>query len=99
MSPGCFLIFQAAGEPRGGSEPEGKIQMNSKRILGFFAVAGLLIIAAPAEHAMALSLINPGAAAAQEESGKLTTEVYWRRGWHRHYWHHRHWHRHHWHHW
>ncbi len=73
--------------------------MNSKRILGFFAVAGLLIIAAPSEHAVALSLITPGAVAAQEESGKLTTEVYWRHGWHRHYWHHRHWRRHHWHHW
>jgi hypothetical protein len=71
--------------------------MNSKRILGSFAVAGLLIIAAPSEHAMALSLINPGAVAAQEGSGKLTTEVHWRHGWHRHhgghrhYWHHRHW--------
>ena len=46
--------------------------MNSKRILGFLAVAGLLIIAAPSERAMALSPINPGAVAAQE-SGKLTT--------------------------
>jgi hypothetical protein len=71
------------------------MQMNSKRILGFLAVAGLLIIAAPSERAMALSLINPGAVAVQEESGKLTTEVRWHRhyGWHRHYWHHRHWRR------
>lgn len=70
--------------------------MNSKGILGFLAVAGLLIVAAPSEHAVALSLINPGAVAAQEESGKLTTEVYWRRGWHRHHWRHRHWRRHRW---
>jgi hypothetical protein len=70
------------------------MQMNSKRILGFLAVAGLLIIAAPSERAMALSLINPGAVAVQEGSGKLTTEVRWHRhyGWHRH-WHHRHWRR------
>jgi hypothetical protein len=71
------------------------MQMNSKKILGFLAVAGLLIIAAPSERAMALSLINPGAVAVQEGSGKLTTEVRWHRhyGWHRHYWHHRHWRR------
>jgi hypothetical protein len=49
------------------------MQMISKRIFGFSAVAGLLIIAAPSERAMALSLINPGAVAAQEEPGKLTT--------------------------
>jgi hypothetical protein len=74
--------------------------MNSKRIiLGFLAVAGLLIIAVPSERAMALSLINPGAVAAQEQSGKLTTEVRWHHGWHRHYWHHRHWHHRHWRHW
>ena len=66
--------------------------MNSKRIiLGFLAVAGLLIIAVPSERAMALSLINPGAVAAQKQSGKLTTEVRWHHGWHRHYGHHRHW--------
>lgn len=70
--------------------------MNSKSILGGLALAGLLIIAAPAQHATALSLINPGAAAVQEESGKLTTDVYWRRGWHRHHWRHRHWRRHRW---
>jgi hypothetical protein len=84
--------------------------MNVKRILGFAAVAGLLMIAAPSERAQALSLSSPIAAAAvQDESSKLTTEVryhYWgdhhhrwhRHHWHRHYWHHHHWHRHHWHH-
>lgn len=86
--------------PSGGCEPEGKLQMISKRILGVFAAAGLLIIAAPSEHAMALSLINPGAVASQEELGKLTTEVHWRHGWHRHRGWHRHYRRHrHWRHW
>jgi hypothetical protein len=98
MSPGRLLLKVLVNSSEG-LEPEGKIQMNSKRILGFLAVAGLLIIAAPNERAMALSLINPGTVAAQEESGKLTTEVYWRHGWHRHYGWHRYygWHRHYWH--
>jgi hypothetical protein len=86
--------------------------MNAKRILGFAAVAGLLIMAAPAERAQALSLSSPVAAAAvQDESSKLTTEVRYHRHWgyhhrwhhhrhwgyHRHHWHHHHWHHHHWH--
>jgi hypothetical protein len=77
--------------------------MNAKRILGFVAVAGLLMMAAPAERAQALSLSSPIAAAAvQDESSKLTTEVRYHRHWgYHHRWHHhRHWgyHRHHWHH-
>jgi hypothetical protein len=80
--------------------------MNVKRILGFAAVAGLLMIAAPTERAQALSLSRPIAAAAvQDESGKLTTEVryhhhwgYHHHRWHHHRWHHHYWHRHHWHH-
>jgi hypothetical protein len=74
--------------------------MNVKRILGFAAVAGLLMIAAPTERAQALSLSSPIAAAAvQDESGKLTTEVRYHRHWgyHHHHWHHHYWHRHHWH--
>jgi hypothetical protein len=80
--------------------------MNVKRILGFAAVAGLLAIAAPTERAQALSLSTPGAAAAvQDDSSKLTTEVRWHGhrgwhrhgGWHRHHWRRHHWHRHHWH--
>lgn len=83
--------------------------MNVKKILGFLAIGGLLVLAAPAERAQALSLINPGAATAvQDDSSKLTTEVRWgyhhrwhRRhwgyhrhwGWRRHHWHHRHWRR------
>jgi hypothetical protein len=78
--------------------------VNVKKILGFLAIGGLLVLAAPTERAQALSLINPGVAAAvQDDSSKLTTEVRW--GWH-HRWHHRHWgyhrhwgwRRHHWHH-
>ncbi|MDB5519238.1 MAG: hypothetical protein JWQ17_5996 [Tardiphaga sp.] len=76
--------------------------MNMKRILGFAAVAGLLAIAAPTERAQALSLSTPGAAAAvQDDTGKLTTEVRWHRhwGWRRHHWRRHHWHRRHWHRW
>jgi hypothetical protein len=59
--------------------------------LGLAAVAGLLLFAAPAEHAQALSLANPiGVATAKYASDNLgaTTEVRWHR------WHHRHWRRH-----
>jgi hypothetical protein len=65
--------------------------MNMTKALGLAAVSGLLVLAAPAERAQALSLSNPGAAAAiQEGSPQMTTEV----GWHRHRWHHRrHWRR------
>ena len=72
--------------------------MNMTRILGLAAVGTLLILAAPAERAQALSLSNPGAAAAvQDGSTRMTTEVRWGR-WHHH---HRHWgyHRHHHRHW
>ena len=65
--------------------------MNVKKILGLLAIGGLLVLAAPAERAQALSLASPGiAAAVQDDSGKLTTEVRWHRGhrWH-HRWHHR----------
>ncbi|MHB8267208.1 hypothetical protein [Bradyrhizobium sp.] len=63
--------------------------MNVKKILGFLAIGGLLVLAAPAERAQALSLASPGiAAAVQDDSSKLTTEVRWG---HHHGWHHRHW--------
>lgn len=77
--------------------------MNLKTVLGLTAVAGLLVIAAPSERAQALSLSNPGAAAAaqQDVSAKDVTEVRWHRGWRRGGWHrhhgwHRRWHRRHW---
>jgi hypothetical protein len=63
--------------------------VNVKRIMGFLAIGGLLVLAAPAERAQALSLASPGiAAAVQDDSSKLTTEVRWG---HHHGWHHRHW--------
>jgi len=70
------------------------------RLLGLVAVAGLMAIAAPTGGAQAASLLGPGLAAAVQDapSSKLTSEVHWRRGWHRHHhrWHRRHWHRRHW---
>ncbi len=76
--------------------------MQVTKILGLAAVGALLALAAPVERANALSLSNPGAAAAVQEDTRLaTTEVHWRHhGYHRyhrwHRWHHyrhRHWHR------
>lgn len=69
--------------------------MTIKHILGLTAVAGLLVLAAPAERAQAMSLSNPGAAAAvQDASLNATTEVRWHGGWRRGGWHaHRGWHR------
>jgi hypothetical protein len=64
--------------------------MNMMKVLGLAAVGVLLVLAAPAERARALSLSNPGAAAAvQDGSKQMTTEVRW----HRHRWHRRHWRR------
>jgi hypothetical protein len=75
--------------------------MQFTKVLGLAAVGALLALAAPAERANAMSLSNPGAAAAVQEDARLaTTEVHWRHHhhhrWHR--WHHRHHHRH-WHRW
>jgi hypothetical protein len=63
-------------------------QMNVTKILGLAAIGACLVLAAPAERAQALSLINPGAAATVEDGSRLTTEV----GWHHHHHHHHHWH-------
>jgi len=68
--------------------------MTVKKVLGFAAVGALLILAAPVEHAQAMSLVNPGAAAAVQQDASIskaeTTQVYWRRRhWHRHW--RRHW--------
>jgi hypothetical protein len=73
--------------------------MNVTKIFGIAAIGALLAIAAPSQGALALSLVNPGAAAAVQESSKEVsgaTEVHWRRH-HHHRWH-RHHHRHHRHH-
>ena len=76
--------------------------MQVTKVLGLAAVGALLVLAAPSERAQALSLSNPGAAAAVQQDTKAeTTEVRWgrhhgwHRGWHRyHRWHHRrHWRR------
>lgn len=84
--------------------------MKRTKVLGLAAVGAFLLLAAPVERAQAVSLINPGAAAAVQEDAKVTTEARWHhhhgwhRGWHHHHgwhrgWHHRHgWHRRHWHH-
>lgn len=69
--------------------------MHVKRILGFTAVAALLVLAAPAQQAQAATPVNPGiATTAQGDAGKLTTEVHWRHHRHHHWRHHRHHHRH-----
>ena len=69
--------------------------MQVTKVLGLAAVGALLVLAAPTERAQAMSLSNPGAAAAVQQDVKPdTTEVRWWR--HRHYhhrWHHRHWRR------
>ncbi|WP_458758704.1 hypothetical protein ACSVBT_20490 [Afipia sp. TerB] len=73
-----------------------------KKILGLLAVAGLLFVAAPSGPAQAMSLANPGAAAAARQAADgVTTNVDWRRVptipySHRHRYRHRHhgWHRH-----
>jgi hypothetical protein len=73
--------------------------MNVTKVLGLAAVGGLLMLAAPTERAQALSLSSPGAAAAiQDGSTQMTTEVRWGRWHHRRHWgyhrhHHRHWRR------
>jgi hypothetical protein len=61
--------------------------MNVTKALGLAAIGALLILAVPAQ---ALTLANPGAAAAVQDSAKQTTTVGWHRHWHRH-WHHRRW--------
>jgi hypothetical protein len=65
--------------------------MNVTKVLGLATVGALLMLAAPTERAQALSLSNPGAAAAvQDGSKQMTTEVRWHHRWH---------HRRHWRHW
>ena len=67
--------------------------MKLTKVLGLAAIGGLLMLAAPAERAQALSLANPAAASAVQESSRQdVTEVRW----HHHRWHHHRWHRHCW---
>ncbi len=66
--------------------------MNLTKMLGFLAVGGWLVVAAPSQPAQAASLINPGiAATVQDGSASLATEVQYRR---RHYHPRRHYHAH-----
>jgi hypothetical protein len=74
--------------------------MNGTKVLGLAAAGAFLVLAAPIQNAQAVSLINPGAAAAVQQDARqeMTTEVRWH--WHRHHHHHhwRRWHHHRWHH-
>jgi hypothetical protein len=72
--------------------------MQLRKVLGLAAVGAVLALAAPTERANALSLSNPGTAAAVQEDTRLaTTEVHWRH--HRHHFHRHHHHHHRWHRW
>lgn len=61
--------------------------MNAKKIFGLLALAGLLLMAAPAQRAGAVSLLNPAVAAAVQQDGTAgdVTEVRWRHYHYRHY--------------
>ena len=60
------------------------------KFLGLAAVGAMFVLAVPTERAQAMSLSNPGAAAAvQQDIKPATTEVRWGRH-HHHRWHHRH---------
>ena len=64
--------------------------MKMTRVLGLAALGALVVLAAPAKQAQALSLANPAAVTTIQEGSKASmTEVRWHRRWHRH------WHRHH----
>jgi hypothetical protein len=63
--------------------------MKVTNVLGLAAVAALLVLAAPAERANAVTLASPGAAATvQQDTKPVTTEVRWHHH-HHHHWHHR----------
>ena len=72
--------------------------MKVMKVLGLAAVGAVLVLAAPAERANAMSLATPGAATTvQDNANHTTTQVRWGhghdRGWHRgwHRGHHRGW--------
>ena len=68
--------------------------MKMTRVLGLAAIGAVLVLAAPAQQAQALSLANPATATTVQEGSKVsTTEVRWHRHYHHHY--HHHWHHHH----
>ena len=52
--------------------------MTVTKLLGIAAIGAVLALAAPAERAQALSLINPGAATAvQQGTVQETSQVHW----------------------
>lgn len=71
--------------------------MQSLKMLGLAAAGALFVLAAPAEQAQAVSLINPGAAQSVQGEARPVTEVRWHRDhwrrshWRGHRWHHRRW--------
>lgn len=67
--------------------------MQSLKMLGLVAAGALFVIAAPAERAQAVSLINPGAAQSVQSEVAPTTEVRWHRHWRRPHWRRHHGHR------
>lgn len=70
--------------------------MTMTKLLGVAAVGAMLAMAAPTQHAQAMSVINPGPTAAVDHGpAAQTTEVRWHRHWHPRP-HPRRWHRRHW---
>jgi hypothetical protein len=69
---------------------QGRKRMNVTRVVGLAAVGALLILAAPAQRAQAMSLASPGPAAAIQADSTQTTEVRWGHGHHGHHGYHRH---------
>jgi hypothetical protein len=62
---------------------EGEISMKMTKVLGLAAIGALLILAAPAQQAQAMSLASPaGVTAIHDGSKASTTEVRWHRHWH-----------------
>lgn len=52
--------------------------MKVMKVLGLAAVGAVLVLAAPAERASAMSLATPGTAAAvQDNANQTTTQVRW----------------------
>jgi hypothetical protein len=73
--------------------------MKLMKVVSLAAAGAGLMLLAPVERAQALSLINPGDAAAVQQGSRQLTEAHWHYHHHyHHHWRHHHWHHHHWHH-
>ncbi|WP_375777963.1 hypothetical protein ACE103_00840 [Bradyrhizobium sp. ma5] len=58
--------------------------MKVTKVLGLAAVGAVLVLAAPAERASAMSLATPGTAATvQDNANQTTTQIRWGHGHHR----------------